>query len=130
MAKKVHGKNGLIYVGGSAIAYGNAWDLTVDTSTAEVPHWGATWQERLVGISDWSGSITAWHDQDSMVLFTVATSGASALIQIYPDRTDLTTYWSGFAFMGFGSSAGMGDAVGQTADLTAASSLTATGFTA
>ena len=128
MAEKIHGKNGLIYIGSSAITYGNAWDLTVDTESVEVAHHGATWQERLVGINDWSGSITAWFDLDSKVLYTAATSGAVQALKVYPKRTDLTTYWSGNAIFSLATSAGMGDAISESADFTGASDLTATGF--
>lgn len=125
---KVHGKNGLIYVSGTEIAYANAWDLTVDIDSAELAHFGSSWQEREAGINDWSGSITAWHDQDSKVLYDSAVAGEALALLIYPKRTDLTTYWSGDAIFSFGSSGDMGAGVGQTANFVGAASLTITGF--
>lgn len=128
MASKVHGKNGLVYVSGSALAYGNAWEIGVEQASAEGLAFGDTWVSRETGAADWSGSLTAWHDQDSKILYSAATAGDSVALLIYPQRTDLSTYWSGNAIFSFRSSADVGGLVGETADFVGDSTLTATGF--
>jgi hypothetical protein len=129
MAAKKAGRNGLVYVGGTEITYGNAWEINPTQGSAEGAHFGQGWVDREAGIKDWSGSISAWHDQDSKVLYSATVAGAACAILIYPDRSDLGTYWSGDAlFTSMRSSGAMEGMVAQTADFSGAGSLTATGF--
>ncbi len=127
---KKAGYNGLIYVSGNHIEGANAWEITVDQGAAEGRAFGQQWMDRVPIGNDWSGSITAWHDQDSKHLYNACVGNAAAAILLYPDRADLTTYWSGNAIFSFGSSADMESLVGQTATFTGAGSLAATGFSA
>jgi len=126
---KVAGRNGMVYVSGHEITYGNAWELAVDQAAVGGAHFAQDWMDNEAGIISWSGSVTAWHDQDTKYLYDAAVAATSVTLKIYPKRTDLTTYWSGSAiFSGFRSSGDTGGLATQTADFTGAGSLTATGF--
>jgi len=130
VAEKIHGINGMIYIGGTLISYANAWSITISKAVAEVAAFGDTWQDRVIGLNDWNGTVGAWHDQDSKVLQNVAIAGTTYPLLIYPKRADLTTYYSGNAvFTEAGSEAGMDSAVGMTCAFAGAGALTPTGFT-
>jgi hypothetical protein len=124
----VHGKNGLIYLSGTELSAANAWNLKIDTDSAETSVFGDSWKSRQVGLNDWSGNVSGFHDQDSKPLQTAATAGVSVALLIYPKRSDLSTYYSGSAIFSFSSEAGMDAAVGASADFVGNGALTMTGF--
>ena len=123
-----NGKNGLIYVSDTEIFGANAWDITIAHDATEYAVFNDEWKSNFSGLKGWSGSITALHDQATKVLATAATYDGTCALVIYPDSTDQTTYYSGSAIFGFGSSGDMSSAVGQTADFTGTGALTPTGF--
>jgi hypothetical protein len=122
------GRNGLIYVSGNEIVGANAWELNVTHAAAEGTRFGFDWTERVSGIKDWAGSITALHDQETEYLYSAATQNAVAALLIYPKRSDLTTYWSGNAVVSFRANADTDGLVGHSIDFSGAGSLTSTGF--
>jgi hypothetical protein len=128
VATTVHGNNGLIYISGNEIVFANSWEVTIDHGTAEGQYFGQWWTNRTGGISSWSGSVSAFHDQEGKALYSPATQNASTTILIYPNRTDLTTYYSGTAIFGFSASGGTDGYVTETADFQGSGSLVATGF--
>ena len=124
-----NGKNGLIYVSGTEIFGANAWDLAVPHDTTEYNVFNDFWKNNFSGMAGWSGSIAALADQATKVLFTAASFDGTVALLIYPDSTDITTYYSGNAVFGFGASADLTSAVARTGDFTGDGELTATGFT-
>lgn len=131
MATMVAGRNGLIYVSGHEITYANAWEVNVTQAAVTGNYFGLSWPTTEAGVKGWTGSITAWHDQDSQYLYNAVTAGTTVSVLVYPKRSDLTTYWSGSPiFTGLRSSGDVDGMVGQTADYTGSGSLTATGFAA
>jgi len=123
-----NGKNGLIYVSGTEIFGANAWDITVAHDATEYAVFNDDWKSNFSGLMGWSGSITALHDQATKVLYTAAAYDGTCALLIYPDSTDISTYYSGSAIFGMGSSGDMSSAVGMTADFTGTAALAATGF--
>ena len=123
-----NGKNGLIYVSGTQIYGANAWDISVPHDTTEYAVMGDSWKSNFSGLIGWAGTITALADQASQVLFTAAAYDGTVALLIYPDSTDITTYYTGNAIFGFGASADMTSAIGRTADFTGDGALAATGF--
>lgn len=123
-----NGKNGLIYVSGTEIFGANAWDISMPHDTIEYNVFNDFWKKNFSGLIGWAGTITALHDQATKVLFTAAAYDGTVALLIYPDSTDITTYYTGNAIFGFGSSADMSSAVGRTADFTGDGELAATGF--
>lgn len=128
MANEKHGRNSLVYINGSEVIGGNAWSIEIEHETAEYSVFGDTWKSNLSGLLGWSGSVEAWHDHDAQILQTAGTYDGTLPLLIYPDRTDITTYYSGSAIFGMSSEATMSDAISQTAEFTGHSTLTVTGF--
>ena len=128
MATKVHGRNGLIYVSGTEIVYGNTWEAAVTQDSAESMVFGDSWMTRAVGGLSWNGSITALHDQDSAVLYNAATAGTTVAVLMYPSRSSLANYVSGNAiFTDFRNTGTVRDMVTKTVTLVGDGSLTKVG---
>ncbi len=127
-SSKVHGINGLIYVSGSEISFGNAWSIKLDAEDAEIVSFGDAYKSRLRGVKDWSGSITAWHDQGTKVLQMAAVATVSVALILYPKRSDLATYYSGSALFKFGHDQDAGSIAKLTADFVGDGTLGMTGF--
>lgn len=126
---KVSGINGLIYVSGHEIIGANAFEIAINKAAVEGAHFGQAWQDREAGIKDWSGSITAWFDQDSDYLYHAATSTETVPVVLYPKRSVLTDYWSGNAvFTGWRTSVDIGSLISHSVDFQGSGSPTATGF--
>ena len=123
-----NGKNGLIYVSGTEIFGANAWDISISHDATEYAVFNDDWKSNASGLLGWSGSITALHDQATKVLYTAAVYDGTCTIEIYPDSSDITTFYSGSAIFGMGSSGDMTSVVGQSGDFTGSSTLSATGF--
>jgi hypothetical protein len=121
--------NGLVYVSGSDLVGANAASISINTRTVEYITFGDTWVNNAAEISEWSGSLGAVHDQDAQLLQTQVTARTSVTLLIYPNRSDLTTYYNGSAiFTGFSHEAALGAAVMQTAEFIGTGTLTITGF--
>lgn len=124
------GKNGLIYVSGTSneIEGANAWSLSIEHDAIAYSKFGDVWEGNLSGIKRWSGSIGALSDLGGKLLSNAAIADATVALLIYPDRTDITTYYSGSAVFSFGSEGDFGSAVGESADFTGDSTLAVCGF--
>lgn len=122
------GNNGLIYISGSEIVGANTWSINIDVEMAETPQFGDGWKKRIVGHNDWSGSISAWDQGDDSNLQDAATAQASVALLIYPDRSDLASYYEGNAIFTFASEADTASPVGNSVDFTGDDSLTVNGF--
>lgn len=121
--------NGLIYVSGSELEGANAWSVDIDHRSAEYIKFGDAWVNNLHSIKGWSVTLGAVHDQDAKKLQDAATATTSVALLIYPNRSDLTTYYSGSGLFSFSSNADVGNAVMQAASVLGNGALTLTGFT-
>lgn len=124
----VSGKNGLIYVSATEIVGANSWSIAVEHESIQYAVFASEWQNTLSGIKSWSGNIGAVHDQAAKLLAAAAIADATVALLIYPDRSDLSTYYSGSAVFSYSSEASMDGVVGESADFTGHSTLTQTGF--
>ena len=129
MAKK-HGIKGLIYVSGSEIAEANAWSLAYNAESVEIVSFGNSWKSRVIGVGSWSGSITSWGDTDDKKLFSAVTALASVALLIYPDRADISTYYSGSCVFGGDESGDVGSAYSRSWSFSGDGTLIATGWAA
>jgi hypothetical protein len=127
-SSKSHGKNGLIYVGGVAVGYSNAWSINIATESAQAAAHGDTWQSSYIGLKSWSGSITAWNDMGAKVLQNAAIGAITYALLLYPNSAMAGTYYSGNAIFSFTSEASMTSVVSQTASFVGDGALAATGF--
>jgi len=128
MAKR-HGIKGLIYISGAQLSAANAWTIAFDTESVEIVYFGSTWKERLVGVNDWSGTITSWGDTDDKMLYAAVTAQAAVALLIYPDRADITTYYSGNAIFSGDESGDVGSAYSRSWAFSGDGTLAATGWT-
>lgn len=128
MGAPVHGKNGLIYVSATTLTGANAWSIDATMEAAEAPEFGDTWKKHTAGLLTWSGTLNAWEQEDQKLLFSAATANAAVALLIYPNRGDLTNYYSGNAIFGASSSGDTGSSVSKNATFTGDGALTVTGF--
>ena len=123
-----NGRNSLVYVSAAQLIGGTAWSLAIEHAAVQYASHGDEWQTTMSGLKAWSGSLTAWHDHAATVLYTAAAYDGLVALLIYPDRTDITAYYSGNAVFGYGAEASMDAAAGRSADFTGTGTLAATGF--
>lgn len=125
-----HGYNALVYVNGTELIGANAWEINIDQvgGSGDYFTFGGTYVKRLAGALDWSGSLTAVHDQDAQILQARAAAQATSTLLLYPDRSDLTTYYNGSVILDFGHSVDRTAVQSQTANFSGADTLTITGF--
>jgi hypothetical protein len=117
-----------VYVSGAVIDFGNAWSVAIPHDSAEYIKFGDSWVNVLPGVNRWSGTIGATHDQDTKKLQDAATASIVVALLLYPNRSDLTTYYSGNAVFGFGHDVSVDAVSSQTADFVGDGTLTLTGF--
>jgi hypothetical protein len=127
MGSPYHGKNGLIYVSGVELTGANAWTINITTDSVETPQFGDSWKKRVIGMNDWSGSLTAWGHSDSKLLLSAATAGSAQPLLIYPTRASLANYFSGNAIFGANEGGGVSSAVDRSGDFVGNDTLTITG---
>jgi hypothetical protein len=128
MGAPYSGKDAVIYVSGTELVGGNAWEINSSMDTVEAPEFGDTWKKHVAGLLTWSGSITAWDQGDDKLLFTAATAGVSVALLIYPDANTAGNYYSGSALFAASSSASTSAPVAKSATFTGDGALTITGF--
>ena len=127
MGAPVHGINGTIYVSGTKLAGANAWSIDSTVDAAEAPEFGDTWIKHVAGLLTWSGSLSAWEQTDSKLLFTAATAGAAVALLIYP-TIDPADYYSGNAIFAASSAGDSSSPVSKNATFTGDGTLTIAGF--
>ena len=125
---RIHGKNGLIYLSGTALAEASAVTINETTDSAEGAQFNDTFVERAVGIMHWGGSISAWTIKTQQVLFQGATCGFAIQLLAYPDRNDTNDYYSGSIILSFEHSQDVASLAAQTASFEGSGTLTCTGF--
>lgn len=103
MATALHGKDGSVKVGGSAVALVDSWDLTLDVADLDVTSIGDTWQSLQAGggLKKASGSIKVKHSMDDTTgqdtLLSNAIAGSAVALSLYESGT--SSYWSGTAMV-------------------------------
>jgi len=122
------GKNGMIYVSGAVLEGANAWSVSIEHDAITYSKFGDTWENNLSGIHRWSGSMSAWHDEATKQLQTAAAADVAVACLIYPNRSDLTTFYNGSGIFSASSEASMDAPVSLSADITGDGTLALTGF--
>ena len=123
-----HGYNALVYVSGTEISGANAWSIDIATDAIVTNVFGDTWKKRAVGQSDWSGSLTAWDENNDRLLMDAATAQVAVALLIYPTRDDQADYYSGNAIFGARTSGGVTAAVDKSGDFVGDDTLTIAGW--
>ena len=120
--------NGMIYVSGSVLEGANAWSVDIDHRSAEYIKFGDSWVNNAHSINAFSATIGAVHDQDTKQLQTAATATTTVAVLIYPNRSDITTFYNFSGIFSAGHNADVGNVVMQTANIVGDGTLTLTGF--
>jgi hypothetical protein len=125
----VCGHNGLIYVSGVVFSEANAWSLSIEQDMNEYAVFGDAAYTNCVGLYRWSGTLSGYHEQDSKELQSYAVAGNTVGLLIYPQRSDLSTYYNGSAGINFDGGGEIGGGpVTANASFTGSGALTMTGF--
>lgn len=108
MATKLHGKDGSVKVGGSAVAFVDAWDATIDVAQDDTTSMDSGgWQELMAGIKKVTGSIKVRHASGDTVGQTVlkanAIAGSAVVLTLLDSGT--ANPLSGTAFLNMAVSA-------------------------
>ena len=117
MANERHGLDACVYLGAvpTKLAVASGWTINITGEECEVVRFENTWKELLRGILSGSGSITAYHDQDAKVLAEAAQSTTETVIVLYPDCSDISTYYAMVGWFDFEHTADVGSCQTQTA---------------
>ena len=117
MANERHGIEACVYLGATPdkLAVASGWTLSITGEECEVVRFENTWKELLRGVLSGSGSITAYHDQDAKVPAEYAQASTETVVVLYPDCSDISTYYSMIVWFDFEHTADVGSCQTQTA---------------
>ncbi len=102
MATAVHGKDGVVKVGGTVVAFVDGWDGNIDPSYDDITSEdSAGWQDLLPGIKKASGSIKVRYAMDDTngqsVLQSAVMNQTAVALSLYPSGT--AHYFGGTAYL-------------------------------
>lgn len=123
-----HGINALVYIGGTELAGGNSWRVSVVTSNASAAYFGQKWVDVDQGVKSWSGNLTAFSESNAQLIQTAAVATTSTALLLYPDRNDTNDYYSGSAHFGMQPQSGAQARSTVDGDFVGDGALTVAGF--
>jgi len=90
------GLNGALYIAGTLVNFITSLEVSLDRDVAEEAVMGQEYKIKRVGAygGDFSGSALVDLDSKQLLDLLLAQSTTTAAYAVYPDRTDLTDYWS------------------------------------
>lgn len=120
---RIHGKNAYVYIqgaGAQAQQLVNAANYSVDVSasTVDVSQLGDDWVQTLRGQYSWSGQLDGPIDTSNTLPFDAATQSTVRNFYLYPDKTNISTYYYGQAWLDVQIGGGVTKAVTFTAKMT------------
>lgn len=130
MANERHGIDACVYLGAGVgeLEVASGWTINITGEECEVVRFGDTWKELLRGVLSGSGSITAYHDQAAKALAEAAQCDVETIVVLYPDCSDLGTYYWCNAWFDFEHTADVGSCQTQTAPFRADGQVHKVGF--
>jgi hypothetical protein len=129
MANELHGIEACVYVDGAKLAVASGYALSISAETCEVLRFEDTWKDVHPGGRGAAGSITAYHDQSAKVLSTLAQARLTYPLLIYPDCSDVTTYYQLEVIFDFDASGDTGSCQVASAPFVVDGAVTKVGFT-
>jgi hypothetical protein len=120
---RIHGKNAYVYIqgaGAAAVQLVNAanYSLDVSYSNVDVSQLGDDWVQTLRGQGSWSGQVDGPVDTANTTVWDAATNASVRNMYLYPDKTNISTYYYGQAWFDVGIAGGVTKPVTFTAKLT------------
>jgi hypothetical protein len=134
MANERHGLAACVYLGTvpTKLAEASGYSISITGEECEVVRFEDTWKTRLRGVLDATGSLTAYHNQDAKVLADYAqedgATGTATAVLIYPDCTDVTTYYQMTAWFDFEATGDTGSCQTISAAFRTAAGVAKVGF--
>jgi hypothetical protein len=130
MANERHGIAACVYLGSpvAKLATASGYAIGITGEECEVVRFEDTWKELLRGVLSAAGSITAYHDQDAKTLQDAAQSATETPVVIYPDCTDISTYYAGVAWFDVEATGDVGSCQTLTAPFRIDGTLSKVGF--
>ena len=127
---RIHGKNAYIYIqGGGAQAQQliNASDYSLDVAytSVDVSQLGDDWVQTLRGQGKWTGTVSGPMDTANTIVWDAATATTVRNVYLYPDKTNISTYYYGQAWFDVGIAGGVTKAVTFSGKMTGLGPLTA-----
>lgn len=132
MANERHGIKACVWLNTTGtyakLATASGFSVGETGSECEVLRLEDTCITRLRGAVDSAGSLTAYHDQDAKVLQMMTQAQMAYPMLIYPDCTDVSTYYQVSAFFDFDATGDAGSCQTLTAPWRATGCLSKVGF--
>jgi hypothetical protein len=127
-ATRIHGRGSILYLqgaGANAVPFSNAanFDLSISFSTADVSGLGDDWQTFVRGMLGFTGSIDGPVDTANTNPWDAAVSTSVSKFYLYPDKTAMTQYYYGTAWIDVDVKGGTGAPVTFTSKLTGSGQL-------
>jgi len=82
-----------------AIASLNAWKASFKTDKEDVTCFGANNKVYVPGLKDIQGTVGGFWDSSDVTLFEAADAPTPGLLELMPNDTEPTFFWSGLAYM-------------------------------
>lgn len=105
----VHGKNAIIYLGDGAggaaaeISEQNTYSIEHDFDLSDTSELGDTWKTAVKGLMGWTGKVDGNFNTTSNTLFSAATGAQVCNFYLYPNRSSMTQYYYGTAWVKLGT---------------------------
>jgi hypothetical protein len=130
MANERHGISACVYLGTvpTKLPEASGYSIGITGEECEVVRFEDTWKERLRGVLDGAGSLTAYHNQNAKVLQDYAQASTETVILIYPDCSDVTTYYSLVGWFDVEATGDVGSCQTMTAPFRADGAVSKVGF--
>jgi hypothetical protein len=84
---------------GTPIISLNAWKASFKTEYEDVSCFGNDNRVYLPGLRDAKGSVEGFYDSADLTLFDAAVATTPGMLELVPNKTEATFYWSGLAYM-------------------------------
>lgn len=115
---RLHGRNGMVYVGiasgaaASPVAYLNDWSINFQVDQVEVTAFGDPNKLYVAGLPDASGDFSGFYDDATRQLYTAARDGVARNFYLYPSIVfDPNQYFFGLILPDFSVTGGVAAAV-------------------
>lgn len=83
-----HGKDGVVKIGTDTVAEVTEFNVESGVDVVDDTVMGDTWKTHLVGMKEWSGSLSCQWDETDTTGQEAMTEGASVALKLYPEGAD------------------------------------------
>lgn len=99
---RIHGKNGLIYLGGAGVAsplsQAADYDIAGDFDLDSVAVLGDTFDSFVKGLQKWSGTLNGPFDTGQTTIFDAWGAQSPSPLYLYPNKASLAQYYYGYCW--------------------------------